>query len=105
MANTFDFNKLKKKTFSIILNDENNTHLKLVTPKKKIMSEFLEMSQNTANVSMDDIYNITAEIMSCNSEGKTITGAQLEEILDFEDILAFFQSYTAFIQSLSSAKN
>lgn len=105
MTNTFDFTKLKKKTFSIILNDENNTHLKLLTPKKKIMSEFLDMSTNTSNVSMDDIYRITAEIMSCNSEGRTITGAELENQLDFEDILAFFQSYTAFIQSLSSAKN
>lgn len=105
MANTFDFNKLKKKTFSIVLNDENNTRLSLQTPKKKIMTEFLDMSTNTSNVSMDDIYNITAEIMSCNTEGKTITGAELENQLDFEDILAFFKAYTEFINTLSSVKN
>lgn len=105
MANTFDFNKLKKKTFSIVLNDENHTRLSLLTPKKKIMTEFLDMSTNTSNVSMDDIYRITAEIMSCNSEGKTITGAELENLLDFEDILAFFKSYTEFINTLSNVKN
>ena len=56
---------------------------------------------------LDEVYGVCAELMSRNREGVEVTAEQLAEILDFEDIVVFLQSYGSFVASVihGSGKN
>jgi len=56
---------------------------------------------------MHKVYDIFAEMMSMNEEGKTLTGKDLniKYHLKWQHILAFREKYIAFVQSITSAKN
>ena len=40
-----------------------------------------------------------------NKNGKKITQAQVEELLDFEDIIQFFEAYMEFVSNIVDEKN
>lgn len=110
MANkSLDFNKVKKNYFTLVLNDENQTKLLLMTPTKKLLTELSEMVpddvDNASEEDLTELYNLSARLMSRNKQGIKITGEQLEDILDFEDLIIFMNAYTDFIVSLSNEKN
>lgn len=109
MAKSLDFNKIKKNYLNITLNDENQTKLSVFTPTKILMSELMsnlpdDMS-NTSEEDLAELYDLSARLMSRNKQGITVTGEQLEEILDVEDLVIFFNAYTDFITELMNEKN
>lgn len=110
MAQTLDFNKLKKEYFTVTLNDENHTRLMLITPTKGLLTEMMSKLPDDIDgvPGADDLnvlYDLTARLMSRNKTGTIVTGEQLAEILDFEDLIIFFNAYTEFIGSMSNQKN
>lgn len=110
MAKTLNFNNLKKQYMTVTLPDEKKTTLMVGTPTKKIMDEFISMGSELENAgndeeAMGELYALTAKIMSRNKGGITVTAEQLEESLDFEDIIVFIKAYTEFISEVSGRKN
>ena len=110
MAKSLDFNKIKKRFFTVTLADEKNTTLLISTPTKEIMDEFISMKDSlTAEAMGDDaigeLYELCAKIMSRNKGGIKISKKDLESLFDFEDVIVFIQGYTSFINDLTSTKN
>ena len=112
MANTLDFNKIKKKYLTVTLSDEKQTVIMIGTPTKAIMDELMSlqttisgMTGDATEEAMDELYEVCAKLMSRNKTGKVIEKKLLENIFDFEDIIIFFNAYMEFIGTLSNQKN
>lgn len=113
MTKTFDFNAVKKRYLTVKLADDKNTTLFVGTPTKSIMDEimrlqtdFTAMNENGSNDEiMTDLYDVCAKIMSRNKAGVKISTEYLENLLDFEDMLLFFNAYVGFIEEITNAKN
>ena len=109
MAKPLDFNKIKKRYFTVTLADENNTTLMISTPTKEIMDEFIGMKDSLGDTIGDDaidmLYELCAKIMNRNKGGIKIIKDDLVKIFDFEDIIVFIQAYTNFINELTNSKN
>lgn len=109
MAKTLDFNKTKKQYFTIILNDDDQTRLQIITPLKKQVAELMEIlpddTQNPTDEDMSALYDLAARLMSRNKQKYEIEASLLEDILDFEDLCIFFDAFTDFIVEVSNAKN
>lgn len=109
MAKALDFNTLKKQYFTITLPDETKTKLLITTPDKKTFNKFVDLKDSLADREdesvVDDLYEMVGEIMSHNKAGKKITGEELSDILDFEDIIVFIKAYTEFISGITNSKN
>ena len=113
MSKPLDFNKVKKRYLTVTLADEKQTTLMIGTPTKAIMDElivlqssFETLSEDDTNAeATDDLYNACAKIMSRNKGGIKVTKNELAEILDFEDILIFFNAYMDFIGEITEIKN
>lgn len=110
MAKTLDFNKNKKQYLTIILPDEEKTKLLVMTPTKRLLTELMDILPNTSGgmpseEDLNSLYEFCAQLMSRNKAAKKITGEQLAECLDFEDVIAFFEVFTDFITEVSGSKN
>lgn len=111
MSNNFNFNNLKKQFLTTTLPDENNTTLFVLMPNKKLMDELvllestLQSADNTADAVMDELYSLVAKIMSRNKNDIVITKEKLEECIDFEDVIAYFKVYVAFVHKFANSKN
>lgn len=110
MANSFDFNALKKRYFTVTLNDEKKTKLFITTPTKKVLDTFIAMKDTLEESSVqgdaiDELYDIVAQIMSHNKTSHIVTRETVEELLDFEDIAVFINAYTNFISEVTGSKN
>lgn len=109
MAKTLDFNKTKKQYFTIILNDDDQTKLQIMTPLKKQIPELMELLPDDNSAPSEEdlgaLYNLAAQLMSRNKQNYKIEASLLEEILDFEDLTIFFDAFTDFIVEVSNAKN
>lgn len=109
--NTLNFNSVKRAYLTITLPDKDNTVLSVATPTKSLYEALVELERKlkTNNGDMaqilDDMYEVTAQIMSNNKEHIEITKKYLEECLEFGDILIFFNAYLAFIDSIKESKN
>lgn len=105
-----DFNTVKKNYWKIVLPDEDKTRLDIMTPTKRMteeMGEILSLLYKAANDPNDTemviAYEFVAKCMSRNKQGVTVTGKQLEPILDFEDLAIFLDNYTEFIDEQKQA--
>lgn len=110
MAQTLDFNKFKKNYLTIVLPDEDKTRLQVMTPTKRLLTELATMLPDTTDglpseEDLNALYAFCARLMSRNKAAKKITGEQLAECLDFEDLIAFFEIYTDFVNGVASSKN
>ena len=79
MANTLDFNKIKKKYLTVTLSDEKQTVIMIGTPTKAIMDELMSlqttisgMTGDATEEAMDELYEVCAKLMSRNKTGKVI---------------------------------
>lgn len=107
MAKSFNFNQLKKHYMPVTLPD--GRILMLRTPTKKIMDKFISLKDTLGDEmggdAIDELYNITAAVMSCNKTGVVLTQQEAEEFFDFEDVLSFIREYTEFINEVTGGKN
>ena len=109
---TLNFNNTKKQYLTVVLPDEKNTTLFISMPTKALVEELISIRDgfaDTDNDSLDqglcDLYDLVARVMSRNKGGVKITRERLEKCLDFEDIIIFFNSYMAFVNSAKNSKN
>lgn len=108
MAYVLDFTKVKKELFKVVLPDENKQVLSIRTPKKNEIRELQTMGTMLAAINpaadggmteegMDALYGFAARLMSDNVQGITVDQATLETLLDFSDLILFFNGYTEFV--------
>lgn len=107
MAKTLNFKTLKKSYLTVTLID--GTVLMIGTPTKKVYDDLRTMDDliNNSNdvEAMDELYKVTAAVMSRNKTGKEITNEYIAELMDFEDIIIFYNAYLEFVGELSNQKN
>lgn len=110
MSQILDFNKTKKRYLTIVLPDEEKTKLQVMTPSKALLMELSTAIPDTSGKmpseeDLKSLYDFCARLMSRNKASKQITGEQLAECLDFEDLITFFGVFTDFINDIASSKN
>nr|DAF01825.1 MAG TPA: hypothetical protein [Caudoviricetes sp.] len=114
MSKSLNFNNLKKKYLAVTLADDNQTTVMISAPTKRVLSAIIglkdtmteiEETNNISEETLDELYSLTAEIMSHNKGGVKIEAELLEEIFDFEDIMTFFDAYMDFINEETAGKN
>ena len=112
MANTVNFNNVKKQYLTVTLADEKSTTILVGTPTKKLLDELTGLQSTIESLNSDDntdaldeLYDVCAKIMSRNKTNTHITKEYLEEIFDLEDIIIFLKEYMSFVSKLSTLKN
>lgn len=107
MAKALNFNTIKKSYLTVTLID--GTILMIGTPTKKVYDDLKTMDElmnNSDDVeSMNELYRVTAAVMSRNKVNKKITSEYLAELMDFEDIIIFYNAYLEFVGELANQKN
>lgn len=111
MAKILDFTKVKKKYWTVKLNDDKKTTLLIGTPTKAILTKFLEINETiddndgADNETINDIYRVCADIMSFNKGEIEITPEYLEPFFSIDDVMLFFNGYSEFMSSITNSKN
>lgn len=114
MAKVLDLNALDQPILEVKLRDDNRTIFRLTTPTTKLVDKFIaaksEMSDIAKSRDVDKIkklYDLTAELISCNAEYITVTAEELRDKyrLTFGDIVVIFAAYLDFIKEFNNAKN
>lgn len=119
MSKELNFQKAKKTFLTVTMPDDEKILIR--NPTKKIMDAMTDLSEEfkalegvdpeeadteQSRESITRIYEACALIMSNNIARKPITVAYLEDLLDVEDLITFFKTYTDFIAALqASVKN
>lgn len=108
---SLDLRKHRKSYLKLTLPDEEETKLSVMQPTKELFGKMTDMSANIGTMTgsdytaLDEVYEVCAELISRNKEGVYMTRAQLEELLDFEDIVVLLRTYSEFVASIMSEKN
>lgn len=97
---SFKFKDVKKVTWPVEMPD--GTMLTIRQPTKAD-ADVLSGVLNTTDV--DEIYAGVTYILNSNIEGIKILQKDLEGIFDFQDLTAFLQGYTDFLNGSSNVKN
>ena len=110
MAKSFDFNKLKLKTMTVTLSDEEKSILMVMAPDKRLKDELVSIYENINDSDEDEVseglYELTAKVMSRNKQGIKVTSEKLKELYpDANYIMAFLNAYVEFIDEITNSKN
>ena len=114
MARILDLNALEQPILEVKLRDENRTVFRLTTPTTKLVDRFIsakgEMSEIAKSRDAEKIkklFELTAEVISCNADFITVTAEDLRDKyrLTFGDIVVIFAAYLDFIKEFNNAKN
>lgn len=96
-----DFTKAQKKILNIKLIDGNTLMVRM--PTKRVFDLLSSLEDNLRNLQLnnkeqiDEVYSLTAEVLSNNLQGRKVDKEYLGEILDVEDITILFASYIDFV--------
>lgn len=114
MAKILDLNALDQPVLEVKLRDDNRTVFRLTTPTTKLVERFIaakdELSEIAQSRDIDKIkklYELTAELISCNADYITVTAEDLRDKyrLTFGDLVVIFAAYLDFIKEFNNAKN
>lgn len=114
MAKIIDLNALEQPTLELKLRDENRTIFRLTTPTTRLVEKFVEAKSEVGEIAkthdgekIKKLFELTAEIISCNADYITVTAEELRDKyrLTFGDLVVIFAAYLDFIKELNNAKN
>lgn len=112
MEQKFDFNSVQQPTLEITLPDKEQTKVKLTIPKTSLVErlsatagELNEIFAKKDDSTVNQVYQLVAEILSCNLDFRTFTAAELKEYLNFNHITVFCLEYIRFLSETKKAKN
>ena len=114
MAKIIDLNALEQPTLELKLRDENRTIFRLTTPTTRLVEKFIEAKSEVGEIAkthdgekIKKLFELTAEIISCNADYITVTAEELRDKyrLTFGDLVVIFAAYLDFIKELNNAKN
>ncbi len=114
MAKILDLNALEQPILEIKLRDEKRTVFRVTTPTTKLVekfiaakSELVEVTKSRDGDKIKKLFELTAEILSCNADYITVTAEELRDKyrLTFGDLVVIFAAYLDFIKEFNDAKN
>lgn len=109
-----DFNAIVQPTLDIVLRDEKKTELHITAPTLRLTKrlqvtapQLKEIFSTGDDESLEKVWELVAQLMSCNKEKLTVTVDALKAEYGFgdSDIVLFLQYYSEFIKEIKSAKN
>lgn len=109
-----DFNKINKTYLTITLTNGKSYYLS--TPTKGLLNKILAMDnvlKSKGDVdamdidpeTIEELYNISADIMSINKTREKVSSNELGDMWDIEDLILFFNTYISYIESVANSKN
>ena len=114
MTKVLDLNALEQPTLELKMRDEARTVFRLTAPTTHLVERFIVIKGEIAGVAesrdaerIKKLYELTAELISCNAEYIKVTAEDLRDKyrLTFGDIVIIFSAYLDFIQEITNAKN
>lgn len=114
MAKMLDLNALEQPVLEVKLRDENRTVFRVTTPTTKLVEQFIAAKSEIAEVAktrdagkIKKLFELTAELLSCNTDYITVTAEDLRDKyhLTFGDLVVIFAAYLDFIKDFNNAKN
>ena len=114
MRKTFDFNSYDKPELEITLKDEEHTKVVMYAPTLELIerlqttaSEIKDVVKEGNEAGVNAMYDLMADLVSCNVSGITVTGEELrgKYKMEFVDVIVFYSLYMDFIDEIKSAKN
>ena len=114
MAKMLDLNALEQPILEVKLRDDNRTVFRLTTPTTKLVEKFVAAKGELSSIAesrdverIKKLYELTAELISCNADYITVTAEELRDKyrLTFGDIVVVFAGYLDFIKEFNSGKN
>lgn len=109
-----DFNAIQQPTWTIKLKDEDQTTVNLTTPSVDLVDRLTAAAPELQDVAAAKdgrttraVYELLADIMSCNDDGYTFTAEELRDRykLSLHDLFRFFAGYLEFVNEMKNAKN
>ena len=114
MAQTLNFRKFAQPTLPICMNDAEETTFNCVAPTVALV-ERLEANKDEITAifkkgdreSVEEMWKLTADLISCNREHRTVTVEELKGKygMSYEMLFAFVVAYFEFINEIKNAKN
>ena len=114
MAKSLNFRQFAQPTLPITMNDAAETVFTVTTPNVALV-ERLEANQDSIAAtfergdksSLDEIWALVADLISCNREGRTVTAEDLKATygMTYPMLYAFLVAYGEFIDEIEAAKN
>lgn len=114
MAKSINFRSFAQPTLPINMNDPEETLFTLTAPTVELI-ERLEANQDTLlatfqrgdRSSLDEIWGLAADLISCNREGRRATVEELKGRygMTYQMLLVFLTAYGEFIAEIEEAKN
>ena len=111
---TLNLNTLEQPTLELTLRDSKKTVFRLIYPTVSVIERFNaakdEIKKVATTKSADSIkalYELTAEMVSCNADCITVTAEELRDVyhVNFTDLIFIFKAYLDFINELEDVKN
>lgn len=111
---TLDLNKAKRPSFMLTLQDEEQTKVTITIPSEGLIAEMQSLApdlmdtiKNGDKEGIEAVYNMAADLISCNRDFKKFTGEELREKynMDLESAVLFFSAYMDFITDITNEKN
>ena len=114
MAKILDLNALEQPVLEVKLRDKDRRVFKLTTPTTKLVERFMAAKSELSEVAttrdagkIKRLYELAAELISCNADYVTVTPEDLRDIyrVTFSDLVVIFAAYIDFIKDFNNAKN
>ena len=114
MAKGLNFRNFTQPTLPINMNDADETLFTLIAPTVELV-ERLEANQDAIlavfekgdRESLEELWKLTAELISCNREGRKVSVDELKGKygMSYQMLYAFIVAYGEFIDEIEVAKN
>lgn len=114
MAKVLNFREFAQPTLPIQMNDVEGTLFTCMAPTVELV-ERLEANQEAIiavfkkgdRECLDELWKLTAELISCNREHRSVTPEELKGKygMNYQMLFAFITAYGDFIDEIENAKN
>ena len=113
MARVLDLNTIQGSIMDLTLQDDNRTVVHLDFPTEGLVRELEGMAPSLRKLetgdrsSVDMIYDLAAQLISCNLDYFQVTGQELRTTykMNLFSAIKFFSCYLDFIKDLNNEKN
>ena len=111
---TLDFNAIMQPTWEIKLKDAAKTVVHLVAPTVELVDRLSTVAPELQKVAeakdgrtTKAVYDLIADILSCNDDGYTFTAEELRDKyrMSLIDVAKFTSMYFEFLNEIKDAKN
>lgn len=114
MAKGLNFRNFAQPTLPLVMNDAEETLFTLTAPTVELVErletnqeEILKIFKQGDQESVEAVWGLAADLISCNREGRKATVEELKGRygMTYQMLFAFLTAYFAFVDEIEQAKN